>query len=120
VLTYTALWAPDLPRTAREEILSTRLEIDHDQGIAVKVVQDDRPVVVADSNDEPGLHNVWHRTVGRGSIVATPLHNNDGVSGALVLFEQFPEEVVPGADEPRIFSEKDVPFVTAVADQVSR
>ena len=120
ILRYTALWAPDLPRSAREHILSTSFHVERDSAIAVRVVRNDEPVVVADSRDEDGLHQIWHQTIGRGSLIATPLHNEDGVSGALVLFEQFPADPPAGSDEPRRFTSKDVPFVTAVAEQVSR
>lgn len=119
-LHYLALWAPDLPRSSRERILSTQLDIEHDTAIAVQVVKNEEPMVVADSMNEPLLHQIWHTTVGRGSLIAAPLHDTNGVSGALVLFEQFPEEPVPGADAPREFTRADVPFVTAVAEQVSR
>ncbi|MBA2451880.1 MAG: GAF domain-containing protein [Chloroflexia bacterium] len=119
-LHYISLWAPGLPRIARERILSAQLHIERDTAIAVQAVKNEEPVVVADSQNEPMLHQLWHATIGRGSLVATPLHDSDGVTGALVLFEQFPEESIPGADPPRVFTRNDVPFVTAVADQVSR
>ncbi len=120
VLHFMALWAPHLPKVARDRILNNQLHIDRDVAIAVQVVKTDEPIVVADSMNEPLLNQVWHDTIGPGSLIATPLHDNDGVSGALVLFEQFPEVPVPGADAPRQFTRSDVPFVSAVADQVSR
>lgn len=119
-LQYISLWAPDLPKIARERILGAQLHIERDTAIVVQVVKNEEPVVVADSLNEPMLHQLWHSTIGRGSLIATPLHDSGGVSGALVLFEQFPDEPVPGADPPREFTHNDVPFVTAVADQVSR
>lgn len=119
-LRCTALWAPDLPHTARELLLATRYNLTSDTGIALRAVRYDRPIVVADSRNEPDMHDVWIRTVGRGSMIASPLHDGDGVSGALVLFEQFPDDLYPGDTPPRHFTDDDVAFVTAIAEQISR